>query len=114
MGKTRLTKKIYVGGHRVYLDEKGLYRYKDDGSLVPLAGDRPFSERPCPKCKLNPKDFGGHDPCIASLPGVIRACCGHGGLKKGHILFNNGVLIKGDFSVGFTDLTEWRRKHGRE
>jgi hypothetical protein len=27
----------------------------------------------------------GHDPCIANLPGVIEACCGHG-VCPGYIL----------------------------
>lgn len=36
-----------------------------------------FQKRICPSCGLNPtKD--GHDPCIANLPGVMYACCGHG------------------------------------
>lgn len=33
--------------------------------------------RPCPKCNLCPTDKG-HDACIADLPGVAFACCGHG------------------------------------
>jgi hypothetical protein len=25
-----------------------------------------------------PRTTAGHDPCIADLPGVVSACCGHG------------------------------------
>lgn len=35
------------------------------------------SERPCGKCG-EPRTPEGHDPCIANLPGVMNACCGHG------------------------------------
>lgn len=38
----------------------------------------------------------GHDPCIANLPGVIYACCGHG-VVEGYIAFENGVIVKGLF-----------------
>ena len=31
----------------------------------------------CPHCKQD-KVEGEHDPCIANLPGVKFACCGHG------------------------------------
>jgi len=66
------------------------YRYGEDGSVVG-AGNKP-----CPKCGKYPKDFGGHDPCIANLPGVWRACCGHG-VKKGIVKFIDGTVIKGYF-----------------
>jgi hypothetical protein len=79
-------------GHPAYVDEDvPAYKYKDDDSLVGIGGNKV-----CPKCKKSPADFGGHDPCISNLPGVWRACCGHG-VKKGHIKFTNGVVIKGDF-----------------
>lgn len=31
----------------------------------------------------------GHDPCIANLPGVLYACCGHG-ITNGYIKFEDG------------------------
>jgi hypothetical protein len=40
----------------------------------------------------------GHDPCIANLPGVKNACCGHG-IEPGYIQFENGITIRGDFEV---------------
>ena len=36
--------------------------------------------RPCPACGKVPT-AEGHDACIANLPGVTGACCGHGGGK---------------------------------
>lgn len=49
----------------------------------------------CPKCDKNPTPEG-HDPCIANLPGVDFACCGHG-VKDGYVKFNNGIILKGEF-----------------
>ena len=40
----------------------------------------------------------GHDPCIANLPGVVFACCGHG-VKEGYVCFESGTIIRGDFRV---------------
>jgi hypothetical protein len=49
----------------------------------------------CPKCgEKRTKD--GQDPCIANLPGVINACCGHG-VKEGYVMFDNGIVIRGIF-----------------
>jgi hypothetical protein len=33
------------------------------------------------------------DPCIAGLPGVKYACCGHGA-SEGYIFFENGIAIR--------------------
>jgi hypothetical protein len=33
-----------------------------------------------------------HDPCLADLPGVRAACCGHGA-EPGYILFENGLAV---------------------
>lgn len=46
--------------------------YRDDGSRVD-----PDNPRACFGCKLHVR-AGGHDPCIANLPGTRHACCGHG------------------------------------
>ena len=50
----------------------------------------------CPMCK-RPVTKKDHDPCIANLPGVKNACCGHGG--EGYIQFENGITIRGNFKV---------------
>lgn len=48
----------------------------------------------CPVCR-QARTAEGHDPCIPNLPGVIYACCGHGGtgVTAGYIYFENGVRI---------------------
>lgn len=54
-----------------------------------------WKTRPCPRCGL-PRTDKLQDPCIADLPGVVHACCGHG-QHPGYIVFENGVTIRGDF-----------------
>jgi hypothetical protein len=48
----------------------------------------------CPVCK-QARAADGHDPCIPNLPGVMYACCGHGGNSQceGYIYFENGIRI---------------------
>jgi len=43
------------------------------------------------KCRLckEPRTDKGHDPCLADLPGVLFACCGHG-TEHGYIKFEDG------------------------
>jgi len=78
----------YYNGNLIeYINNKWYY---EDGT-------RAINLRPCPKCKNLPtKD--GHDACIANLPGVNNACCGHG-VEKGYIQFENGLTIRGKFNV---------------
>lgn len=45
----------------------------------------------CRLCK-EPRTDEGHDPCIANLPGVLFACCGHGE-PNGYIKFVDGRSI---------------------
>lgn len=97
----------HIGGHPARRDQDGNWRYKDTKEIVD-PGNR---DRPCPVCGLNPKDYGNHDPCIANLPGVIRACCGHGIKNKGSLLFEDGTLITGTFKVERRDLTKWWERH---
>lgn len=54
-----------------------------------------WKARPCPKCG-KVRTAKGHDPCIADLPGVVHACCGHG-QHPGYIVFHDGVTIRGEF-----------------
>lgn len=63
----------FVRGHAVYWD--GLaWRYQD-GLPAPSYGGE---ERPCNHCG-EVAELGGPDPCLGWLPGVVSACCGHGG-----------------------------------
>ena len=78
-------------GHRMYYDEKSeMWKYEDDNTLVSEC----WKKRPCGECGKN-FTKNGHDPCIASLPGVTNACCGHGVLSESYICFNNGLVIRG-------------------
>ena len=40
----------------------------------------------------------GDDYCIQNLGRVIDACCGHGN-NKGYIMFDDGRIIEGYFTV---------------
>ena len=79
---------VYYYGRPVKWDaDQGKYRYVDTGEFsweVP--------HRPCPKCNEVPTEEG-HDPCIANLPGVKFACCGHG-VEQGYITFEDNRTIR--------------------
>jgi hypothetical protein len=49
----------------------------------------------CPQCGEQPSPEG-HDPCIARLPGVKFACCGHG-VRPGYVVFHGGRVLRGFF-----------------
>jgi hypothetical protein len=51
---------------------------------------------PCRACGAVEPTPEGHDPCIANLPGVDFACCGHG-RQPGYVAFTNGTVIRGEF-----------------
>lgn len=53
--------------------------------------------RPCVKCGKLPNK-NGDDYCIQNLGKVINACCGHG-KNKGYIMFDDGRVIEGYFTV---------------
>ena len=75
-----------MNGNLIYYDEAAeIFRYASD--------DEPINwnnHRPCPKCGKRPLDTS-EDACLGHLPGVVQACCGHGG--EGYIEFENGVTI---------------------
>lgn len=55
---------------------------------------RAWKTRPCGHCgKQNTKD--GHDGCLATLLGVMNACCGHGRVADAYIQFDNGNRLSG-------------------
>lgn len=55
----------------------------------------PYNTGRCRKCGLE-RTPEGHDPCIANLPGVMFACCGHG-TQPGYVMFENGQCLRGLF-----------------
>ena len=64
----------------------------NSGAIVPMAAATAW---PCGQCGGMPTEKG-HDPCIADLPGVVNACCGHG-THSGYVHFENGLVIRGYF-----------------
>lgn len=51
---------------------------------------------PCAQCGATEPTAEGHDPCIANLPGVANACCGHG-QGEGYVMFEDGRVLRGRF-----------------
>jgi len=78
-------------GHVIDETEPGVVVYRDDGTPVDFA-----NPRTCKGCHAKCQT-GGHDPCIANLPGTYQACCGHG-LDK----------TPGDSPSGYVGLTDGR------
>lgn len=75
-------------GHR--LVNRGLgWRYEKDGKRFDGI------DRKCIRCGQLPKN--GHDYCIANLPNVKFACCGHG-KEEGYFVTNTDIVIR--FSTG--------------
>lgn len=54
--------------------------------------DRNWINGKCAACKQF-RTPEGHDPCIANLPGVLFACCGHGN-TDGYIKFEDGRCLR--------------------
>ena len=79
-------------GYQRYTDSEGNRRYVDNNKKT---GDMPF--RPCAKCGRYPNE-NGDDFCIQNLGRVVNACCGHG-THEGYIMFDDGRVIRGWFTV---------------
>lgn len=79
----------YIHGHGVYYNEELKATCYADSNM-PVENN----ERPCVKCQrlATPK---GHDACMANLPGVKYACCGHGDREQAYVMFENGMVIRG-------------------
>ena len=75
-------------GHGIYFDKA--WHYVDDDTTV----KEHHHLRPCGKCnRLATAD--DHDPCMANLPGVRNACCGHGDASEAYIEFDDMSIIRG-------------------
>lgn len=84
--------KSYVSGHEIYYDyNDNQWKYISDNKSVEEC------PKPCIRCG-NKSTTEGHDNCIANLGRVVNACCGHG-VEEGYIQFDNGVIIRGYFTV---------------
>lgn len=73
-------------GHEIYSGEGGWF-YADDDTPV-VAGPRD-----CAHCGL-PTSPEGHDGCIADLPGVLNACCGHGDPGRAYVQFADRRVVR--------------------
>jgi len=93
-------------GHPIYLENKkddgGIYsywRYNDTNELIKESPDRECNH--CGKYQTEE----GHDPCIANLPGVEQACCGHG-KSGGYLVFGgwrDGTALRFDCLTNVKD-----------
>jgi hypothetical protein len=78
-------------GHKVTWDATArTWRYADGEAVTPYTQ----LDRACTKCGLPPTPEG-HDACIANLPGVRNACCGHGHTEDAYVSFDNGHVRRG-------------------
>lgn len=65
----------------------------------------------CPECGLA-RGEDKVDPCLGKLPGVLFACCGHGGKtpNTGYIYFENGTCVRfGELNVEHVDKDDLQR-----
>lgn len=81
-------------GYSMYYDTQD-WRFVDDDSLVSLG-----ESRPCGRCGEYATK-AGHDPCIANLPSVMNACCGHGSTREAYVQFVDGRLLQGPDAIEF-------------
>ncbi len=68
-----------IFGHEA-LSRHGQWYFVDTGELV---SPDCITDRPCLLCGECQTEKG-HDPCIADIPGVDFACCGHG-VEPGYV-----------------------------
>jgi hypothetical protein len=53
-----------------------------------------ISAKVCGHCNLE-RTTEGHDGCLGTLPGLMNACCGHGGNAEGvYVQFLDGTCIR--------------------
>jgi hypothetical protein len=71
------------------------WRFTETGKL---ADDIDKFDLVCPKCGKTARDTGGDDPCIANIPGVKAACCGHG-VEEAYLVLDDDTRIEGTVEV---------------
>jgi len=90
-----VTARSHYRGCAIYFDEAmQLWRYEDSDSPV---RDH-WKDRTCGKCG-EPFTEKGHDPCIANLPGIQNACCGHGRDEEAYVQFEDERRESGPAAV---------------
>lgn len=91
-------------GNPIY-DIDGIWYYSDTGDPVIYS-----KGKPCGKCD-KPYTSEGHDPCIASLPYIRNACCGHGEPQEAYLQFMNGKCVRGRLAVFVTKILKLMRRN---
>lgn len=87
---------IYFRGRRELRDEEAVVLPPRGLTKTRKAGFRPrevLVETVCGVCQRAYVPQYEHDPCIAALPGIRYACCGHGA-GDGYLYFNNGIVVR--------------------
>ena len=83
--------KGHLQGHPIYWDKLSqAWLYVDDNTPT----KDHWEKRPCGRCGRL-VTANGHDPCIANLPGVRNACCGHGEEVGAYVQFDDGRRVSG-------------------
>jgi hypothetical protein len=98
----------YHRGHPIHAeqDEDGVYaiwKYSDGTNI------RSIKDRSCIRCG-NTESSEGHDHCIANLPNVEFACCGHGE-EDGYMKLNDGKVIRFNTELNRTQIIELINGH---
>ena len=86
-------------GHPTYFDEATqLWKYEDGSGTLLDHG----STKGCGRCGKS-RTANDHDPCIANLPNVMNACCGHGNDGEAYVQFWDGSRIAGADALRFQE-----------
>lgn len=73
------------------VEKDNAYYFKDTGEPTVET----WKDRPCGHCgKHNTPE--GHDACLGTLPGVMNACCGHGGSNDPYVQMPNGTIYRNE------------------
>jgi hypothetical protein len=94
-----MTVTSYFFGYKIVWDGSE-WRFADNGEPT----ETTWKTRKCGKCNES-ITADGHDPCIANLPGVLNACCGHGGEHDIYVMFEDRSVKRGE------EAKEFFRKH---
>lgn len=90
MDKSKIVMRSHHFGREAVCLGGADWRYADNMQPIP-----DVAPHPCGLCGKHEAE-NGHDPCIANLPGVAFACCGHG-VEEGYVKFENGLILRGQF-----------------
>ena len=70
--------------------------------------NQPVYENPFIVCGYcgKPQTKDGHDGCIANLPGVKNACCGHDIISDAYVQFPDGKCVRGSKAIKYFKYLE--------